>query len=63
MKKEHKTQGGARKGAGRPKVKGGVRRMWTVPPDIDAAVQTRGTKWLWKSVRFAIAFEKLQENQ
>lgn len=43
--------------AGRKKVEGGVRRMWTVPPDIDAAVQQRGTKWLWQIVRVVLAYE------
>ena len=43
--------------AGRKKVEGGVRRMWTVPPDIDAAVQQRGTKWLWQVARVVLAYE------
>lgn len=43
--------------AGRKKVEGGVRRMWTVPPDIDAAVQQRGTKWLWQIARVVLAYE------
>lgn len=43
--------------AGRKKVEGGVRRMWTVPPDIDAAVQERGTKWLWQIARVVLAYE------
>lgn len=40
--------------AGRKRVEGGVRRMWTVPPDIDAAVQQRGTKWLWQVARVVL---------
>lgn len=43
--------------AGRKRVEGGVRRMWTVPPDVDAAVQERGTKWLWQIARVVIAYE------
>ncbi len=43
--------------AGRKRVEGGVRRMWTVPPDIDAAVQERGTKWLWQVARVVLAYE------
>lgn len=43
--------------AGRKRVEGGVRRMWTVPPDIDAAVQERGTKWLWQIARVVLAYE------
>lgn len=43
--------------AGRKKVEGGVRRMWTVPPDVDAAVQERGTKWVWQIVRVVLAYE------
>lgn len=43
--------------AGRKKVEGGVRRMWTVPPDIDAAIQQRGTKWLWQVARVVLAYE------
>ena len=43
--------------AGRKRVEGGVRRMWTVPPDIDAAVQQRGTKWLWQVARVVLAYE------
>ena len=43
--------------AGRKKIEGGVRRMWTVPPDIDAAVQQRGTKWLWQVARVVLAYE------
>jgi len=43
--------------AGRKRVEGGVRRMWTVPPDIDAAVQQRGTKWLWQIARVVLAYE------
>ena len=43
--------------AGRKKVEGGVRRMWTVPPDIDAAVKQRGTKWLWHISRVVLAYE------
>jgi hypothetical protein len=31
--------------------------MWTVPPDIDAAVQERGTKWLWQVARVVLAYE------
>lgn len=31
--------------------------MWTVPPDIDAAVQERGTKWLWQIARVVLAYE------
>lgn len=43
--------------AGRKKVEGGIRRMWTVPPDVDAAVQERGTKWLWQIARVVLAYE------
>lgn len=43
--------------AGRKRVEGGVRRMWTVPPDVDAAVQERGTKWLWQIARVVLAYE------
>ena len=43
--------------AGRKKIEGGVRRMWTVPPDIDAAVQQHGTKWLWQVARVVLAYE------
>ena len=43
--------------AGRKRIEGGVRRMWTVPPDIDAAVQQRGTKWLWQVARVVLAYE------
>lgn len=43
--------------AGRKKIEGGVRRMWTVPPDIDQAVQERGTKWLWQVARVVLAYE------
>lgn len=43
--------------AGRKRVEGGVRRMWTVPPDVDAAVQQRGTKWLWQVARVVLAYE------
>lgn len=50
-------RGGFREGSGRPKVEGGVRRMWTVPPDVDAAIQERGTKWLWELVRTRLSFE------
>ena len=32
--------------------------MWTVPPDIDAAVQQRGTKWLWQVARVVLAYEQ-----
>lgn len=42
---------------GRKKIEGGVRRMWTVPPDIDAVVQQRGTKWLWQVARVVLAYE------
>ena len=42
---------------GRKRVEGGVRRMWTVPPDVDAAVQERGTKWLWQVARVVLAYE------
>lgn len=42
---------------GRKRVEGGVRRMWTVPPDVDAAVQERGTKWLWQIARVVLAYE------
>ena len=31
--------------------------MWTVPPDVDAAVQERGTKWLWQIARVVLAYE------
>lgn len=31
--------------------------MWTVPPDVDAAVQERGTKWVWQIVRVVLAYE------
>lgn len=31
--------------------------MWTVPPDVDAAVQQRGTKWLWQVARVVLAYE------
>ena len=31
--------------------------MWTVPPDIDAAVQQHGTKWLWQVARVVLAYE------
>ena len=58
-----KKRGGAQPGSGRRKVEGGVRRMWTVPPDVDAVVQERGTKWLWEAARFKLAFERMQENQ
>lgn len=44
--------------AGRKKVVGGVRRMWTVPPDVDAVVQERGTKWLWQIARVVLAYER-----
>lgn len=44
--------------AGRKRVEGGVRRMWTVPPDVDAAVQERGTKWLWQVARVVLAYER-----
>ena len=43
---------------GRKKVEGGVRRMWTVPPDIDAVVQEKGTKWVWTCLRAIIAYEQ-----
>lgn len=42
---------------GRKRVEGGVRRMWTVPPDVDAVVQERGTKWLWQIARVVLAYE------
>ena len=45
------------KKVGRKKIEGGVRRMWTVPPDIDDIVQKRGTKWLWTVVRAIEAYE------
>lgn len=32
--------------------------MWTVPPDVDAAVQERGTKWLWQVARVVLAYER-----
>lgn len=60
---EQSKRGGAQPGAGRKKVEGGVRRMWTVPPDVDAVVQERGTKFVWEAVRFKLAFERMQENQ
>lgn len=44
--------------AGRKRVEGGVRRMWTVPPDVDAAVQERGTKWLWQIAHVVLAYEQ-----
>ena len=44
--------------AGRKKVIGGIRRMWTVPPDVDLVVQERGTKWLWQIVRIVLAYEQ-----
>lgn len=47
---------------GRKKVEGGVRRMWTVPPDIDAVIQERGTKWMWTSLRAIIAYESVVIN-
>ena len=56
-------KGGPQPGSGRPKVEGGVRHMWTVPPDIEAVVQERGTKWLWEAARFKLTFERMQENQ
>lgn len=59
---EEKKRGGRREGSGRPKVEGGVRRMWTVPSDIDKVVQERGTKWIWEAARFKLAFERMQEN-
>lgn len=43
---------------GRKRIEGGVRRMWTVPPDVDAAVQERGTKWLWQVARVVLAYEQ-----
>ena len=45
------------KKVGRKKIDGGVRRMWTVPPDIDVIIQKRGTKWLWTVVRAIEAYE------
>lgn len=62
MTEEPKKSGGFREGAGRKKIVGGVRRMWTVPPDVDAVVQERGTKWLWEAARFKLAFEQMQDN-
>ena len=62
MESEKQGRGGWR-GGGRPKVEGGVRRMWTVPPDVDAVVQERGTKWMWEAARFKLAFERMQEKQ
>ena len=58
-----KKRGGAQPGSGRTKVEGGVRRMWTVPPDVDAVVHERGTKWLWEAVRFKLKFDTMQINQ
>ena len=58
-----KKRGGAQPGSGRPKVEGGVRRMWTVPPDVDSVVQERGTKWLWEAARFKLKFDTMQINQ
>lgn len=62
-KVERATGRGGWRGGGRPKVEGGVRRMWTVPPDVDAIVQERGTKFVWEAVRFKLAFERMQENK
>ena len=45
------------KKVGRKKIEGGVRRMWTVPPDIDVIIQKRGTKWLRTVVRAIEAYE------
>ena len=45
------------KKVGRKKIDGGVRRMWTVPPDIDVIIQDRGTKWLWTVVRAIESYE------
>ena len=50
--------GGRREGAGRKKISGGVRHMWTVPPDIDQAVRERGTQWLWDIARTILAYDQ-----
>ena len=60
---EQSKRGGAQPGAGRKKVEGGVRRMWTVLTDVDAVVLERGTKIVWEAVRFKLALERMQENQ
>lgn len=62
MSNEKQTgRGGLREGAGRKKVEGGVRHMWTIPADIEQLANKHGTAWLWEAVRFKVAFDKLKE--
>lgn len=50
--KENKGQwGGSREGSGRPKIEGGKRCTWTVPPDILEIAKTKGIPYLWEAVR------------
>ena len=47
-------RGGARPGAGRKKIQGGVVHTWTVPADIHEMFLEHDTAWLWDMIRKAV---------
>ena len=53
------NRGGARQGAGRPRVEKGNRHTWIIPEDIEQVARERGTAFIWDAVRFKLKLDTI----